>query len=381
VALALGNGNAIVVEGFPQEERGRALGTTGAVVGAGLMTGPILGGLILAAFDWRALFYLRVPIGLIAFTLALVLVPRRPTETASRRLDVAGAITLFLALATTLLAINRGQAWGWTSPAILGLFAVGLVSLVLFIRIEARTPSPVVSLALFRIRAFTASVLSLVLNFGGQAAVTFLMPFYLIEVREYSTAQAGIVIGTVPAMMLLVSPPSGYLADRFHTRYQPALGAGLVSLGLLSLATLGPQTPLGLVMARLSLVGIGTALFQAPNSSTIMSSVPRERLGTASASVATARNIGNATGLALMSTLLVAVASSEAGVVAGRVDDLPADALLTGIRVCFAVGAAVSSLAIAASLMRGGTARAPEERIDADRQATMASLSPGERGS
>ena len=387
VAMALGNGNAIVVEGFPQAERGRALGTTGAVVGAGLMSGPILGGLILGAFDWRALFYLRVPIGVLALTLALVLVPRRPVEAGGGRLDLAGAVTLFLALAASLLAINRGQAWGWSSPAILGLLALGGISLVLFIRVEGRAPSPVVSLALFRIRAFTASVLGLVLNFGGQAAVTFLMPFYLIQVRDFSAVRTGVVIGTVPAMMLVVSPLSGYIADRFGSRYQPAVGAGLVSLGLLSLATLGPETPLLLIMARLALVGLGTALFQAPNSSTIMNSVPRERLGTASASVATARNIGNATGLALMSTLLVAVASAEAGDRAGRVDDFAADALLTGIRTCFAVGAAVSSLAIAASLLRGGTLAStpePSSPLRAERgslgQRTYAALSPSSSG-
>jgi EmrB/QacA subfamily drug resistance transporter len=362
VALALGNGNAIVVEGFPERERGRALGTTGAVVGAGLMSGPILGGLILSVFDWRALFYVRVPIGLIALTLALIFVRRTPVVAGTRRLDIAGAIMLFLTLVAAILAVNRGQAWGWTSPAILGLFAVSAASLALFVVVERRAPSPVVSLALFRIRAFTASVLSLVLNFGGQAAVTLLMPFYLIQVRGLSTARAGIVIGTVPAMMLVLSPLSGYLADRFASRYQPAAGAALVGLGLLSLATLGLETPLALVVVRLALVGLGTALFQAPNSSTIMNSVPRDRLGTASASVATARNIGNATGIALMGTIMVAVASTEAGTEGTRVDDLPVSALLAGIRVAFVVAAAVSSVAIVTSLLRGTTVRRPEEQ-------------------
>ncbi len=360
VALALGNGNAIVVEAFPGSERGRALGTTGAIVGAGLMTGPILGGLILHAFDWRALFYLRVPIGVAAFVLALLMVRSSAPAEGARRLDIAGAVTLFLALGASLLAVNRGQAWGWSSPTILTLFAVGFAALVAFIRIESRVPSPVVSLALFRIRIFAASVLSLVLNFGGQAAVTFLMPFYLIQVRGASTARTGLVIGTVPAMMLAFSPLSGYLADRFASRYQPAVGVALVSLGLLSLATLGPDTPLLLVMARLVLIGLGTAAFQAPNSSAIMNSVPPERLGTASASVATARNIGNASGLALTGTILVTVASARAGVEGVRIDQLPVPALLAGIRTGFAVSAAISALAIISSALRGRATRHTE---------------------
>ena len=353
VAMALGNGNAIVTEGFPETERGRALGTTGAVVGAGLMCGPILGGLILGAFDWRAIFYLRVPIGVTALLLALLLVRETPIASGGRRMDLAGATTLFLALASILLGVNRGQFWGWTSPVILGLFAVGAASLVMFIRVELRTPHPVVSLTLFRVRSYAASVLSLVLNFGGQAAVTFLMPFYLIQVRGFSAAHAGLITGTLPAMMLILSPISGILADRFAWRYQVATGCALVSLGLLLLATLGPETSTPLIMARLAVVGLGTSMFMSPNSSAIMSSVPRERLGTASASVATARNIGNAAGLALAGTILVSVASAAAGVQGVRADQLPPDALLSGVRTGFVVGACVSLLAVFSSALVG----------------------------
>ena len=113
-------------------------------------------------------------------------------------------------------------------------------------------------------------------------------------------------------------------------------------------------------MLRLALIGVGTATFQAPNNSTIMNSVPPERLGTASASVATARNIGTATGLALAGTILVAVASARAGVSAGQVDALPDPALLAGIRTAFLVGGAVTSLAIVSSLLRGSPARSPD---------------------
>jgi MFS family permease len=211
-------------------------------------------------------------------------------------------------------------------------------------------------------------VASLVFSFGGQAAVTLLMPFYLIQARGLSTAEAGIVIGTVPALMLLVSPFSGYLADRTGSGYQAAVGAALVSLGLLSLATLGAETPLALVMGRLAIVGLGTALFQAPNSSAIMGSVPRERLGTASASVATARNIGNASGLALAGTLLVVVAARQAGVEGVRADELPPDALLAGIRAAFLAAAAVSSLAIVTALLRGGASARAETDQEIERQ-------------
>jgi EmrB/QacA subfamily drug resistance transporter len=346
MSMVVANGSALVVEAFPASERGRALGGTNAAVGAGLTSGPILGGLILSLFDWRAIFYLRVPFGLAAFLMVLLIVRERSSQTGARRLDIPGAVTLFCALGGTILAMNRGVAWGWTSPVILGLFALGLVAFAAFIRIERRSPSPIVSLALFRIRSFSLSALTLTLNFVGQAAVTFLMPFYLIQVHGYSTARAGFVIVTIPALMLAFAPFSGYIADRFGFRYQQALGSALVTLGLLSLATLTADEPMAAIMARLALIGLGSAIFQSPNSSAIMGSVPPHQLGTASASVATARNIGNATGLALMGTILVAVASSQLGVSGVSADQIPPATLLDGIRAGFLAGGMISVLAV-----------------------------------
>src|SRR5688572_6318641 len=154
VSLALANGNAIVTSAFPDNERGKALGITGGVVGAGLMSGPILGGFILHFFDWPALFYLRVPIGLIAMTMAFLLI--RETDRApagARRFDIPGAIAIFFSLSSALLAVNRGRELGWSSPAVLGLFAISAVALFFVVRIESRVESPVLSLDLFKARS------------------------------------------------------------------------------------------------------------------------------------------------------------------------------------------------------------------------------------
>ena len=130
------------------------------------------------------------------------------------------------------------------------------------------------------------------------------------------------------------------------------LGVAFVSVGLLSLSTIQLDTPTALIVARLALVGVGTAIFMSPNSSAIMGSVPKSMLGTASASVATSRNIGNAAGVAMASAILVGVASASAGVSGGRTRDLPVEALLDGIQRAFIAAAAVSTLAIFASAFR-----------------------------
>jgi EmrB/QacA subfamily drug resistance transporter len=354
VSLALGNGNAIVADAFPEHERGQALGTTGAVVGAGLMTGPILGGFLLSAINWQAIFWMRVPIGLLSMTMAFLLIhDSRGAPNGQRKVDVPGAVALFATLSTLVLAVNRGQSWGWGSPTILGLFAVAAVGLASFLWVESNAPSPVLALSLFKNRMFTVPVLSLVLNFSGQAAVTFLMPFYLVQVKGFGSAHTGLIIATVPCMMLFLSPFAGRASDRFGFRHQPTLGLALVCVGLFSLATLDRGSPTEFVVMRLAIIGVGSAIFQSPNSAAIMGSVPRAMLGTASAAVATARNIGNAAGLALASTILVAVAESSAGVITDRADKLPPDALLDGIRFAFVAAAALSSTAIVASLFRG----------------------------
>ena len=359
VSLAIANANAIVTDAFPDSERGRALGTITSIVGAGLMSGPILGGFILEIADWRAIFYARIPVGILAIVMGILEIHEEPREReASRKLDLPGAVLLFTALTSMLVSVNRGQSWGWTSPVIIGLAVGGVALLVVFLRVEARVASPILSLTLFRMRTFASSIASLMLNFVGQSSVIFLMPFYLIEVREFSTAQTGLMIAMVPVMMLVFAPLSGWVADRTSWPYQATLGIGLVSAGLLTLATLGADTSVPLVLARLALVGLGAVIFGPPNTSTIMGSVPRNMLGTASASVATSRNVGNAVGLAVGSAVLVIVGGgASAGLSAS---DLPPEDLLRGIRAAFLAAGLLSLLAIGASLTRGSDETRPQ---------------------
>lgn len=352
IACVIATANAIVTDAFPDHERGKALGTIGSIVGAGLMSGPIVGGLILEVADWRAIFWARLPVGAIAVAMGWWQIHERVAERpVERRLDIPGAMLLFLALSASLVAVNRGQTWGWLSPAILGLGGIGAVALVLFLRQEARTPSPILSLALFRIRRFATSIVTLILSFVGQASVIFLMPFYLIEIREYSTAETGLILAVVPVMLLAFAPLSGWIADRTGWVHQATAGVAIVTVGLFWLSTLDAGTPLPLVIVRLAVVGFGAVIFGPPNASAIMGSVPRTMLGTASASVGTGRNVGNAVGLAVASAVLVIV-----GGTVPSASSLPADDLLSGIRAAFFVTAALSSLAILASMLQGRSA-------------------------
>lgn len=356
VAMVVANGNAIITEAFPDNERGRALGIVGSVVGAGLMTGPIVGGILLDLGDWRALFWMRVPIVFVALALAFTMIREKHGDHAVRKLDIPGSVTMFAFLSLILLAVNRGQAWGWTSPTIVTLLVVGFASFAAFIRIELRTESPVLSLALFRARGFSVAVASLVISFLGQSATLFLVPFYLLQVRGYSTVQMGLILSSVPAMMLLLSSFSGQIADRYGFRYQTTIGIAIVLAGMLSMSTLDAATTAPWIMVRLALLGIGSAIFMSPNSSDVMGSVPRSMLGTASATLASGRNIGTSVGLAIAGAVLMSVATNSAGIAdVENARTLPPAALMDGIRAAFLVASGFSMIAVLVSLLRPAT--------------------------
>lgn len=312
VAITLANGYAIVTASFPTEERGRALGIMGAVVGAGLLSGPAIGGFLLDFFDWRAIFYLRLPIGIIAVILAWILL-KEPFSTKQKgKIDLTGAITIFITLACLLVAVNQGQSLGWTSPLILVLYLATVLSLSLFIFQELRVAEPVLDLKLYKTRLFSIASGSHVLTYIASAGMDFLLPFYLIQGLSFSASKSGLILVTIPALYVLMSPLAGRLSDKLGTISLCTMGLTLVSIGFLLLSGLGTDATAGDIVWRLLIVGIGMGLFVSPNTSAIMGSVSRERLGTASAMVGTLRQIGMSTGMAIAGTAFTASQLSNA---------------------------------------------------------------------
>ncbi len=305
-AMAAAVGNAIITASFPARERGRALGIKEAVVGAGLLSGPALGGFLLDRFGWQSIFYLRLPFGIIALAMAWVLLKEQPLSKREEKFDLAGAASLFFALTFLLLAVNRGQSLGWTSPWVVGLSVGGLLLLLFFLIVERKVVQPVLDLKFFQSRLFSAASASHVFLYMLTSAVNFLMPFYLIQGLGFGASKAGVLLITGPAVSLVVSPLSGRLSDKLGTFSLCALGVALVSVGLLLLSSLRSSVPLTRIVLYLIILGVGMALFITPNTSAIMGSVPGERLGTASAMVGTLRQVGMSIGLAIAGSVFAA---------------------------------------------------------------------------
>ena len=306
-------GPALVVTAFPPSERGKAIGFILSAVSIGLVSGPVVGGFILGALGWPFIFLINVPIGVAAISLGARILPEGAQGTGGR-FDLRGAALLTIGLTLLVVGLNRIQTLGLASPIVIALIVVGLALLVGFGWWQTRTRWPTIQPEMFRVPDFTASMLAGYLAFAGAATQILLLPFYLQRVLELPVQQVGLLMVTVPALMGLLGTPSGMLADRTSPRTVGALGIGLVAVGLWLLTTLAADTAPWAVVPRLAVIGIGMAMFNSGNASMLMGSAAAEHRNQASAVLALARNMAQATGQALWGTIWASIVVLQLGV-------------------------------------------------------------------
>jgi EmrB/QacA subfamily drug resistance transporter len=355
-AMLMAMGPAIVAHTFHDRERGRALGLNAISVSIGLSLGPALGGILTQVATWRAIFLINAPIGLLAILWAARVLPAE-TPGKDQSFDVKGAALSGVALFALLLALSDGQQWGWSSPAIVGLLIAFIVLGAAFLLAERGSIQPMIDLALFRIRPFSAGLASVVVAFTGLFTATFLLPFLLEQGRDFSPIEAGLLLTPMPITMALVAPLSGAASDRFGPRILASAGMAITVLGLLSLTQLPVDFALPDLIWRLVLLGVGQGMFMSPNSSAVLGSVPRPRVGTASGTLAQMRVNGQALGIALSGAIVatrlpvhLAELGSSAPTAAVR-----SAALAGAIHDAFVVAALVCCLGIVTSLVRGSS--------------------------
>lgn len=346
-------GAAILVVAFPPNQRGQVLGFIGTIVAAGISVGPVVGGFLLRQVGWPSIFYINIPIGVMATILALRVIPddRRRSE---QRFDIPGAGMLAGGLLLALIGLTEGQHWGFDDPRTLGLIAGGLAVLGGFVWWENRTPAPMIDLRLFSNRTFS---LSLMAAFGVFVALAFnllLMPYYLQEALGYDPQRAGVTLIALPLVLSVVAPISGSLSDRIGTRWLSVAGLLITITGLLSLTTLTTQSTQLEVVARLALLGVGIGSFQSPNNSTVMGSAPRHALGVAGSLMSVMRTMGQTAGIALAGAIWATRVIAEAGQRYDPVTSAPPEALVAGLHDAMLVAAALAALALVPSFLRSG---------------------------
>jgi EmrB/QacA subfamily drug resistance transporter len=322
-SMLMANSAAILTDAFPPEKRGFALGTNQISSLAGMFIGLVLGGL-LAAWDWRAVFWINVPVGIYG-TIWAYWKLREVGVRRKAKIDWWGNVTFLLGLGSVLVGVTygiqpyNGQSMGWESPVVLGELVGGLIMLVLFVVIETHVEEPMFRIGLFKIREFTFGNLAGLLVSIARGGIQFMLIIWLqgiwLPLHGYSYAQtplwAGIFILPMTAGFLVSGPTSGILSDKFGSRGIATSGMAVFALSFIGLMTLPTDFPYWAFALLVGLNGIGSGMFASPNSSSIMGSVPAEDRGAASGMRSTFQNSGTAVSIGVVFTLMIAGLSSS----------------------------------------------------------------------
>lgn len=312
-AMTVALGVAIVTETWPPQERGKAIGIASGVISLGIVAGPTAGGLLISALSWRWIFFVNVPLGVVALLLVLRYIPPLRPKSTAETFDFLGAGITGLGLLTLSLALTVGQRLGFAHPLILALFGLTLACVAAFFYVERHVRYPMVDLGLFRNLQFTLNLVTGGFTFVAIAAVTFLMPFYLELVLGLPVAQVGILIAIVPVVLAILGPLSGILSDRFGTRPVSGVGLALLVIGYLTAGTMNENTTALLYVLSMLPIGLGMGTFQSPNNSAVMGAAPRHRLGIASGMLSMTRTLGQTTGIALLGAAFASRLNHYAG--------------------------------------------------------------------
>ncbi|MGA7672437.1 MAG: MFS transporter [Nitrolancea sp.] len=353
-AMLQAMGPAIVTNTFGAAERGKALGLNSVSVSIGLSLGPALGGILTEFGSWRWIFFVNVPVGVFATVWAWRVLSNERRDV-RQKFDPAGAILASAGLFALLLGLIQGESWGWSSPVVIGLFVASAILMSAFVWTELHQLSPMLELRLFRIRPFTAGNTSLLIAFAGLFVATFLLPFFLEQGQGFSPLKSGLLLTPIPLTTMLFAPFSGIVSDRIGPRIPATLGIGVMAVGLFTLTSLHQHSSNFDLIWRLMIIGVGQGLFNSPNSSAILGSVPRPRLGIASGTLAQMRINGQVLGIAAGGAIIASRVAYHSSQLSGHVSGstLQTEAFVLALHDAFYVSAAVVALGVITSLVRG----------------------------
>jgi len=304
---------AIISQVFVEPtERARAIGIWGAVFGAALALGPIVGGLLIETVGWRGVFWINLPIGAAAVVACAMLVPESETST-RRGTDLLGQFLGTGSLFGLVFVMIESPGRGWTHPWVIMTAAAAACAFVGFLRHESRHPDPFIDLRLFRSTAFAAAAVIALSVFTVWGAFLFMMSIYLQGWRGYTAVHAGLLLLPVGVAVLVFSPISGHLVSRFGNR-PPLLIAGLMTVVMSAmLAFLDPAAPRWLLILICTAFGITFGMVTVPVNYAAVSSVPQDRAGAAAGITSTSKQIGISLGVALSGVLATGALSPPAG--------------------------------------------------------------------
>ena len=352
---------ALLSQAFPgAQERGKAFAAYGASIGAAFAIGPLVGGALTSGLDWRWIFLINLPLGLICLAITHRSVEESKDPDA-RKLDVPGQLTLTAGLFLLVLALLRGNEDGWTSAAIIAELAGAVVFIGAFIAVEARVKEPMLPLGLFRNRAFTGAQVAAFAISASFFAVFLYTTIYLQQILGLSAIEAGLVYLPGTLVMLVVSGATANLVEKIGARAMIAGGLAIVGVGQALLTIAAVDSSWSVFLPGVIIACIGTGLFNPALSAVALSSAPHQMSGLAAGVNDTFRQAGIAVGVAALGALVPA--SHAFGGDAQTYVDGMKDALWVGAAVCAA--GAVACVALLADHRKGAETAPAELALDA----------------
>ncbi|HEY2939366.1 MAG TPA: MFS transporter [Gaiellaceae bacterium] len=297
---------SIITATFPPRQRGMAIGIWAGVSALALAIGPLLGGVITQHISWNWIFFINVPVGILAIVVARLVIQETRDTSAEQRLDLPGLLTSAIGLFALTYALIEANSYGWTSVRILSLFAVTAIGLAAFVALELRQRIPMLDLSLFRNSTFAGANTVMLLVALAMFGVFFYVSLYMQNVLHYSPTQAGATFLPMTLCIVFLAPIAGRITDRLGARWLIAGGMTLVAGSLVIFAQLDEHSTFWNIFPGLLIGGAGMAMSMAPTTATAMQAVAVDKAGVGSAVLNSMRQVGGSLGIALMGAIVAA---------------------------------------------------------------------------
>jgi EmrB/QacA subfamily drug resistance transporter len=349
---------SIISATFPPEQRGMAIGIWAGVSALALAIGPLVGGILTDHLDWSWIFFVNVPVGVLAVAASFLVIEESRDMSEERRLDLPGQVAGGLGLFALTYALIEANAYGWTSARILGAFGVAAVALAAFLWLERVQRVPMLDLELFRNRTFAGANSVVLLVALAMFGVFFYVSLYMQNILGFSAVETGAAFLPMTVLIMLIAPIAGKASDRLGSRWLMTVGMVLVGLQLLYLSRLGVDETFWDLLPGLLVGGVGMALVMTPSAAAAVRSVPVDKAGVGSAVLNACRQVGGSLGIAVIGAIIAAEVGDR------RSPEAFVDGFSTALLVAALIAFAGAALALA-TVRTHRTAREPAPAVEA----------------
>jgi EmrB/QacA subfamily drug resistance transporter len=343
---------SIIAATFPSHQRGTAIGIWAGVSALALAIGPLVGGLITEHIDWSWIFFVNVPVGILAIGVSFLFIDESRDET-HVRLDLPGLATSAVGLFALTYALIEANTYGWGSTRIVGAFALAAVALVSFVLLERHQRDPMLPLDLFRSGTYTGANLVILLVALAMFGVFFFMSLYMQQILGYSAVQTGAAFLPMTILIILIAPIAGKASDRIGSRGLMTAGMVLIAVQLLYFSRLGQDATFWDLLPAFLVGGAGMSLTMTPSAAAATRSVPVDKAGVGSAVLNASRQIGGSLGIAIMGAIVAAEAGGE------RTPEAFIEGFQSALLVASGIAAVGAFVAYALVRPHAGAGRAP----------------------